>query len=75
MANVEKIPNDCTVHELKEILRDMDLSTANVKTKLIARILDKDPTNEWMLTRSSCDRLFFQGKRYEMQNVKKRALS
>lgn len=46
MANVEKIPSDFTVHELKEILRDMGLSTANVKTKLIARILDKDPTNE-----------------------------
>lgn len=49
MANVEKTPNDFTVHELKEILRDMDLSTKGSKTELIARIMDGDPTGEWML--------------------------
>src|SRR5580765_1842844 len=49
MSNVEKSPNDFTVNELKEILRDMGLSAADVKNELIARIMDRDPTGEWML--------------------------
>lgn len=48
MASVEQDANNFTVNELKEILRAMRLSTQGVKTELIARLFERDPTGGWM---------------------------
>lgn len=53
MAMVERNPNDFTVSELKEVLRGMGLSTSDIKSELIARIFEKDPSGGWRVCRTS----------------------
>lgn len=48
MATVERNPNDFTVSELKGVLRGMGLLTSGIKSELIARIFERDPSGRWM---------------------------
>lgn len=48
MASGERNPSDFTISELKNILRGMNLSTVGLKNELIARLVERDPSGEWM---------------------------
>lgn len=48
-------PTAFSVTQLKEFLRDRGLSTAGAKTELITRLVEADPTDEWMGGQSTDD--------------------